>query len=200
MTALEAFRKCADYGPGWTTAGDAVDYRVERDCFGGLRIFFQPSCQKRDWDNNLDLPADVYRSANPRWRAHRGFARAWRSVEPRILPMMLDPKVTSIEIAGFSMGAAIALLAHEAAFFNGRWPTTYVFGCPRVGWMLHPEVHKRWDGVTRYQMRGDIVGMLPPWLMGYQHVGRVVKLGPMCPPWPWKHEPKGYIKYLGGIA
>ncbi len=185
---------CADYKGPWTKAGDAVQYQAFREG-GALNLFFQPSNERSDWDHNLDFPVIPYRSAHPKWYAHRGFVKAWRSIEPIILPMILES--TCVRIAGYSHGAALAVLAHEDAIFHGvKDCQTKVFGCPRVVWMPSQLVGWRWDGLVRYQVRGDPAGMVPPWCWGFRHVGTEYKLGPWCPPWPWRHAPARYLQYL----
>jgi hypothetical protein len=195
LTPKEAFNRCADWNPkNWNRTSSGIQYKMESYTNSLLRIFFQPSNEWSDWNYNLDFPAKSYRTANPKWYAHRGFIKAWREVEPILLPLMKSYK--NVEIFGYSHGAAIATLAHESAVFNGVNVETIVFGCPRVCWMLSKIVRSRWTHFTRYQVRGDIVGMVPPWILGYTHVGKTIKIGPFHFPWPSRHEPGYYNKYL----
>ena len=101
-----------------------------------LYIFFEWSNGATDWKNNLDFPARPYRDMPNRWYAHQGFLKVWKVLEDRLAPVISDGQVKRIIVAGYSHGAALALLCHEYCMFNrrdiGENIHGYGFGCPRV--------------------------------------------------------------------
>lgn len=159
---------------------DASYYHRRED--DHLIIYFEWSNGKVDWKNNLDFPAKPYRDMHDRWFAHRGFLRVWKVIEPHLKALILDPTIHSITIAGFSHGAAIALLCHEYCMYNRpdirEDIVGYGFGCPRVVWgRPNRTVKRRFEGFTVIRNCRDIVTHVPPALFGYRHVGCVLKIG-----------------------
>jgi hypothetical protein len=121
--------------------------------------------------------------------------KAWKSCRDKIAELTAD--IEEIEIVGYSHGAALATFAHEdfAYTHEGTRPRTITFGGPRVLWMSS-NVKDRFDGLTRVLVRGDPVGMLPPSMLGYQHVGKEKLIGPWSLPSFKKHDPSAYSRYL----
>lgn len=152
-----------------------------RNEFGTLRIFFEWSNGKTDWKNNFDFPAKPYRNMKTGlWFAHRGFLRVWKTIEPHLENEIKNPKVKRIEIAGYSHGAAIALLCHEYCKFHRTDIDieSYGFGCPRVVWgFLSKKVKQRFEGFTVIRNGNDIVTHVPPAIFGFHHVGNMIKIG-----------------------
>lgn len=147
-----------------------------------LHIYFQWSNGKTDWRNNFDFPAKPYRDMPNRWYAHRGFVRVWKSIEDILAPIINNKAVRHIEIAGYSHGAAIALLCHEYCKFNRPDISDsihgYGFGSPRVIWGFPSKcVLERFDGYTAIRNKRDIVTHLPPFIFGFRHTGNVYKVG-----------------------
>ena len=145
-----------------------------------LQLYFEASHGATDWKNNLDFPAKPYQRMEDRvWFAHRGFLRVWKSAEEQLEPMICDPTVREITVAGYSHGAALAVLCHEYAWFhrpNLRHRLTgYGFGCPRVVWGTAPK--ERWAGFTVVRNIDDLVTHLPPATLGYTHVGELLEIG-----------------------
>ena len=183
----ELFSKCL-LGP-WITGNDDTQYKIENSI-----LYFQCSNSKSDWISNFDFPIGPYKDGTIKWYGHRGFINTWKSIRDKILNEIVGSNVTTI--VGYSRGAAIALLAHEDCIFNNIKVKTYAFGCPRVVWMPDKELSTRWNDFTRIKVRGDIITNVPPWLFGYKHVGKEIKLGKCKFPWPTHHEPKEYILYI----
>ena len=158
---------------------NAGDYAVRRE--GDLlKIFFEWSDGGEDWKNNFDFPAKPYKGMENLWFCHRGFLRVWKSIEPYVVDAISDPTVRKIEIAGYSHGAAIALLCYEYCVFHR--PDAVVegvgFGCPRVFWGIIPEaVKERFSGFKVVRNGNDIVTHVPPALFGFRHISEVVKVG-----------------------
>lgn len=154
-----------------------------------LYIFFEKSNGATDWFNNFKFSAKSvtlgkkpYKNMKDKWRAHRGFLKVWKIIEPHLQAEILDPTVNKIVIGGYSHGAAIALLCHEYCKFNrhdiSKNIEGYGFGCPRVVWgFMRKAVKKRFEGFTVIRNGKDIVTHVPPAIFGYRHVGNVLKIG-----------------------
>ena len=193
---LEAFR-AVRRGP-WVTVGDDIQYRFEPGPIS--RLYFQCSASERDWWNNFDFPAVPYRDTPVPWLIHRGFKRVWKSGEKEILPLILGAK--NLEIYGYSHGGPLASLSHETYFFHkGYYPHTTTFGSPQFLWFWnYGSVYNRFEGVRNIQVNGDIVGLLPGTLLGYRHVGVVMRMGPeRIFPLPRYHTPEAYKRELSAI-
>lgn len=177
MKLLDAFKECL--GMEYVQVENAGDYAVRRE--GDLlKIFFEWSDGNEDWKNNFDFPAKPYKDMENLWFCHRGFLRVWKSIEPYVVDAISDPDVRKIEIAGYSHGAAIALLCYEYCIFHR--PDAVVegvgFGCPRVFWGIVPKAVKgRFSGFKVVRNGNDIVTHVPPVLFGFRHVGELVKIG-----------------------
>lgn len=163
-------------GP-WSTAGDNTQYRVEV-IDDTVYLLFQGSSQDQDWKYNFDFPATAYKDQPVPWKAHRGFVNAWQVAQDQI--MMDVAKVKGrrkLIIAGYSHGGALAILAHEDLFYHNADPETYTFGAPRVLWLPKKKIRERFENLTNIVNRGDIVTHVPPYLIGYRHVGKIHRIG-----------------------
>ncbi len=168
-----------------------------------LYIFFEWSRGATDWRSNLDFPAVAYkRMGKTVWFAHRGFVDAWKLTEPHLESAIADTSLKNIVITGYSHGAAIAVLCHEYVWYHRpdlRDKTRgYGFGCPRVLWgALSDEVRKRWERFTVIRNIDDVVTHLPPALLGYTHVGSLLKIGEQNKYSPTDaHRPENYLYEL----
>ncbi len=147
-----------------------------------LYIYLECSDGVMDWKNNLDFVAVPYKDMSEGWQAHGGFVRVWRSVKDYVEREILDKKYKKITIVGYSHGAALAVLCHEFAYFHR--PDIrgniygYGFGCPRVIWgKVKREIAERWRNFTVVRNVDDMVTHLPPKILGFTHVGRMLKIG-----------------------
>ena len=143
-----------------------------------LTIYFEWSNGKTDWRNNLDFPIKPYRDMANKWYAHRGFLKVWKAIEPHLEDIIKNSYVEVINIAGYSHGAAIALLCYEYCKFNR--PDCEVmgigFGCPRVIWGFPKKpVRERLKGFLMVRNKKDIVTHVPPAIFGYRHPYYVLK-------------------------
>jgi hypothetical protein len=199
MTIKQKFEK-VNLGP-WVSSGMSADYRLEI-IEGVLYIFFQQTKGKKDWTNNFRFVP--YKNMQLKWYAHKGFTLVWKSIRDEVIDKikkLLDADlVTSIEIVGYSHGAALATLAHEDIGFTFKgWTNkinTTTFGGPRVVWLPSVAIKERFKKLTRYKVRGDIVTLAPFILFLYGHVGNVKKMGPISIPWIDQHRPETYLRYL----
>lgn len=163
-----------------------ASYYTEKDG-DTLNIYFEWSNGKLDWLNNFKFAAvsvtkvgKPYKDMPSPWKAHRGFLSVWKVIEFHIKEQILDPSIKNIRIAGYSHGAAIALLCHEYCKFNRPDCDIlgYGFGCPRVVWgKPSKEVLSRFDGFSVVRCGCDIVTYVPPKLFGYIDVGRMLLIG-----------------------
>jgi pimeloyl-ACP methyl ester carboxylesterase len=190
MTPMKLFKDCLK-GP-WQTAGRETKYKVKVEG-DTTYLFLSGSSSDINWRDNFSFPAVPYKKQPVPWRAHGGFVRAWKSARDQILS---DIKTDKVYIAGYSYGAAIAVLAHEDLVFRGLCPRTFAFGGPRVLWLPRSTIRDRFQDLTRYSVQGDIVTLVPPWAWGYRHVGGLDKLGPWRLPCVKSHLQETYRKYL----
>lgn len=106
---------------------------------------------------------------------HKGFLGAYKSIESELNQLLNINKATYF--AGHSLGGALAILAYFS-LDKIRSKKCVTFGSPRV---FSKEVAKRFinlsGNITRYEAKGDPVPYLPPYLMGYRHIGNSVTNG-----------------------
>ena len=196
------FEQCltADY----TRVGESVDYALKRQG-DTLYLYLEDSDGCADWRANLDFPAVAYRrDGKTVFRAHRGFLKAWRTLEGAIAEAVLDPSLRAFTAVGYSHGAALAVLAHEYAWYHRKdlRPRLrgFGFGCPRVIFMPSPSLYERWKSFTAVRNLGDIVTHLPPAILGYRHVGHLLEIGARGRYSPIDaHRPENILRELWAI-
>ena len=163
-------------------AENSSDYYIERQG-SELFVYFEPSNGCEDWKNNLDFPAVPYKNMeNGIWFAHRGFLRVWNSIKDEISEILLDERVSAITEVGYSHGAALATLCHEFVYFNRpdlfHRHRGFAFGSPRVLWGIKTKaVKKRFQSLTVIRNIDDAVTHLPPTVLGYKHIGKMLEIG-----------------------
>ena len=167
----------------YLTVGHDVDYALERRG-DELRLWFESSSGTEDWRKNLCFPAQPYRdmAGEATWYVHRGFLKAWKSVEELVADAISDLSLKRVTVIGYSHGAAIAVLCHEYIWYHRPDLRAslfgYGFGCPRVLWGKRNEALLfRWEHFTVIRNLDDIVTHLPPAIFGYFHVGTLLALG-----------------------
>ena len=129
---------------------------------------------------------------------HRGFAAGVAAIWPAISASMPD-KDMAIAFTGHSKGGAEATLASALAVsegYNVKWLIT--FGSPRVAasGKVSDILARGLVTVIRYVNRGDPVPSVPPWWMGYRHVGNATVIGEAWDIAP-DHPSREYRKALG---
>ncbi|MBQ8229929.1 MAG: lipase family protein [Clostridia bacterium] len=180
MDLYELFSTCLKIP--YLQAGVSASYALKRDG-ATLYLFFQGSDGKNDWKQNINFPAKAYkRMGKTVWFAHRGFLKAWKEIEPLLAADIADGAFQKIVITGYSHGAAIAALCHEYVWYHRpdiRAQTEgYGFGSPRVFWGVKTsKLKERWATFTVIRNINDIVTHLPPMVLGYSHVGNLLKIG-----------------------
>lgn len=162
--------------------GKSINYAIRRE-YGTLFIFFEDSKGKDDWIKNLDFPIKAYKNSdNKTFYAHRGFLSVWEELEGVLAPHIKDKTHKNIIISGYSHGAGIAVLCHEYVWYNRidlRNKFCGVgFGCPRVIWGKETkELKERFSRFTVVKNINDVVTNLPPAILGYNHVGKMLLIG-----------------------
>ena len=151
-----------------------------------------------DWKNNFAFAAKPYKDMPKTWRAHRGFVKVWKSIEPYVAAEIADETVKSIVVVGYSHGAALAVLAHEYIWYNRpdirSNCLTFAFEAPRVfcGVRIPEALRERWSNLYVFRVKNDIVTHVPPRLFGYKHVGNFVHVIPQDDGWT-KHSMFDFI-------
>lgn len=160
-----------------------------------LYVLFEKSNGVVDWENNLDFSAVIhsvsegdntvavapYKNMEERWYCHGGFLRVWKSILPYIEGALLDLDFREIICVGYSHGAALSLLCHEYLWYNRHdlrgAVFSFGFGCPRVIFGSVPKERERWGDFYVIRNIDDLVTHLPPRILGYRQVGRLVEIG-----------------------
>jgi len=178
MDLKQLFQDCLN--KEYTHTKDDVSFCCEFDN-GTLKIYFQWSKGYKDWIANFNFPARPYKRMNRVWFIHRGFKRAWKSIEDIIKNYLELLEISQVQIVGYSHGAALAMLCHEfCKYHRPDLPIeTYAFAPPRVLWgWWYKDLLKRWEGLTVIKNYDDIVTHLPPKCLGFRHVGEILNLTP----------------------
>jgi hypothetical protein len=181
MTVIDMFKRCIELeGCYNNTETNKGSYFVEYDN-DTLYIYLEGSNGDIDWKNNFDFGARPYRDMPTKWKAHRGFVRVWKEIEPFVKDDIMNPEVKNIKIVGYSHGAALAVLVHEYAWFNRPDIRDnihgYGFEPPRVFRGRIPKnLIRRWETFTVFRNGEDLVTHVPPVIFGYKHVGKFVHL------------------------
>lgn len=182
MTVLDMFKRCVNIGKDYQhTEINKGSYFIEYDD-DTLYIYFQGSNGDIDWKNNFDFGVEPYRDMPIEWKAHKGFSRVWKEIEPFVREAIMNPNVKKIVIVGYSHGAALAVLAHEYVWFNRPDIRDNIFGYgfepPRVfrGKKIPEELASRWEQFYVFRNGEDLVTHVPPRFLGYKHIGNLVHL------------------------
>jgi pimeloyl-ACP methyl ester carboxylesterase len=113
---------------------------------------------------------------------HSGFAENFASVRADLDKILDNRKDREVIFCGHSLGGALAVIAYGTYSQLNISCRCVTFGAPRVfgaeaasteGSPAHGIDKSK---ITRYIHSRDPVTYLPPWVMGYRHVGRKVKL------------------------
>lgn len=202
---LKSYKQCLNAEYTHTAKDVSFTHKFNKD-HSKLTIFFEWSNGKTDWINNFRFKAKPYKEMDISWKCHGGFLECWNDAKDILKPYIMDERVKSIKIVGYSHGAALALLCHEYCVF--RRPDIsdniigYGFGCPRVihGWFTCKCIRNRWKNFYVIRNHNDIVTHVPPVLFGFIHVGNILKIGKKA---KWNpvdsHRPQNYIESLENL-
>lgn len=191
MNMAELFHRCA-YDVVYQQVGDSVNYAFEEDITNHtLYIYFQGSNSITDWVRNFLFPAKPYKDMGVTYRVHRGFLAAWKTVEDIIIKKVTEIdspllcfKWKRIVVVGYSHGGALAGFCHECIWFHRpdlrrAGLVGYGFEAPRfyAGFKVKECLKQRWETFNIIRNRNDIVTHCPPFILGYTHVNKVIKIG-----------------------
>lgn len=175
------FDKCVNADKQYIHVEEDGSYLLQREG-DVLFLLLQKSNGDKDWKNNFDFPAKPYKDMPITWKAHRGFVRVWKAIEPYVEEAVKDPTVKSIITIGYSHGAALAALAQEYVWFNRPDIRddcySFAFEPPRVfcGCRIPDGLKERWANHLVVRTANDLVTHVPPALFGYKHVGTMLHL------------------------
>jgi len=165
------------------TSGDDIQWIIlVDDSEKVIRLIFEESCGKRDWQNNLNFPVKIYKKQKSCLKVARGWGNAYKSCNDEIMEELFKVYVTlptyQVHICGWSYGGAMSLLAAEDFYFRtGFKSSVYTFGAPKPLWGSKTKKYVRScvEEVKQYAHVDDCVPLMPP-LPGYtrlttDHVG-----------------------------
>lgn len=155
----------------YKTVGDNVDYCIYVN-YEEERVYliFEESHGKRDWQNNYNFPAKVYKNQKNWFLYHRGWGNAWKSCNDIIINELIDVVTIhpgfEIEVCGWSYGGAITPLAVEDFSFRTNLKVDYVetFGAPKgiFGLISKRRFRKCAENWKMYTLPYDLVTIAPP--------------------------------------
>jgi hypothetical protein len=178
--------KLTDSKEGWIkNLETATEWKLEK-VGDNWCLAFPPTNSKIDWKQNFDFWVMPYKCMPHKWFAHRGLVKKYKSVRENILDAVIATGAKILYITGLSQGGAMSILAHEDIEYNLKIECrTTTFGAPRVVSWFAP--FTRWYTVKRIEVRGDPVPKVPPFFLGFRHVGACEKIGAFSIPWPYRH-------------
>ena len=163
-------------------------------------LAFSCDDSKTQW---IGKKVTLFPHAHRPWKAHAGFAEKYFSIREAIMRALKEARPQQLYVTGYSQGGALATIAFEDIMAHTSWinPRMYlhgaVFGSPRVvSWGAPSD---GWEGFVRYECTGDILTRMPPFLLGYKHVGERYPLGKPSLPNPMRHAAYG-VELSGAVG
>lgn len=200
MIMLDVFDR-ANYGP-WNTSRLDVQWRIEK--YGPLdrerHCFVQCSQSCLDWLINFIFLPVAFKNMEEPFHFALGYKLAFRSIFNDVMRDLEGAE--KIMIGGYSYGGPLAEAIHEAVWFNlGFQPDTFSFGGSGSWKGISDNVMmERFSKVTSISVRGDLVFNATS-ILGHQHVGQVIELGPSSNRLHWKHHrQEEYQQYLKNLT
>lgn len=138
-------------------------------------VVFRGTEDELDWTTNLRL---AWVTLDGGTRVHTGFFQAYWPIRERLfaeIEKLLKAKPRPVYVTGHSLGGALALMAtaelanHQRRHVRDSIAACYTFGCPRAGDSSFDQYVK----VPLYRVTNgvDLVPAVPPWWLGFRHVG-----------------------------
>jgi triacylglycerol lipase len=170
---------------------------------GDDRVVVCRGTEPHDWNDiraDLDL-ASV--DAEPAGRIHRGFKREVDDLWPR-LEQALKNNTLPVWFTGHSLGGAMATICAsrcQLSAIKSNPSALFTYGSPRVGnrrYLDYVDVE-----AYRWVNNNDIVPRVPPWWLGYRHMGQEVYLnayGEVRRLTAWQRMKDRWRGFLGGLA
>lgn len=153
----------------YTKVGLDVDYDIEVDDVNKtIGVFFEESATEQDWKTNFNFPVRPYKHQKSCLWVHRGFKKAWKSANDKIIREVIDIRSRTgynVIFIGWSFGGAMCQFAVEDFFFNtGIRSDVITFGAPNVffGKKSVNYVKSCCKSVVQFANRNDVVTIMPP--------------------------------------
>jgi hypothetical protein len=138
-------------------------------------IVFRGTENRLDWLTNVRAAWVALQGGT---RVHTGFFQAYWPIRDTLfakVDRLLKAKSRPVYVTGHSLGGALALMAtaelanHHDASIRDSVAACYTFGCPRAGDASFDQYVK----VPLYRVTNgvDLVPAVPPFILGYRHVG-----------------------------
>ena len=137
-----------------------------------------------DIKTNIDFCWTEFDKNNPQLGdVHQGFLKAFNKSIKDIITFINKHKGKKINLIGHSLGGAFATLAaayicHYERFKGNLVNSVWTFGMPRIG---DRRFRKFYDDLLDLKKRtkrivydDDAATKVPPWLMGYRHIGQEI--------------------------
>lgn len=191
MNCLTKLFVDVDHNVKYITVGEDVDYCFKQEG-PTLYIYLEPSNGKLDWKHNFMFAKRPYKDMKIPYRVHRGFLKCWKYIEDIVIEKIKDTSIREIIVVGYSHGGALSMLCHECCWFHRPDIRDNIWGIgfdsPRVyaGFKVKKALKERWAQYIVIRNHTDLVTHVPPFIFGYRHVGKLVKIG--------KHKKYGFIK------
>lgn len=214
------------------TIGDlewSFDLMYDQTPLDNRRFPFMQENSMKWLSNNEQIPYDNMDREIPSCHGgsqilvHSGFAFAYREIQEALLEVLKEhAEISFLNIAGHSLGAAVATLAaydlcSSSSFFQRRYRNrdlscqVYLYGSPRVGNIAFSQQisrERKIRGIFSIQNENDIVCSVPPAVtpnflvpgapLFYQHVGKVFYFRDNFLSWLGNHELPIYIQNITG--
>jgi hypothetical protein len=189
----------------WITVGDELHYAIEI-ADDTVFLFLEGTVDGQNWKSDFDFfPESIQPYKGAEWYAHEGFAKLWKSGRDIIVPQVCAALVSrqNLVIAGYSLGGSLTVLAHEDFYFTlGKYAgkiNSVAFAPARVMWLPTKDFEERFDRLTCYMRRDDLVPHVPFAVLGYRHVGTCHWLGKWWLPWYTHHLQAEYDVALAAL-
>ena len=137
-------------------------------------LLFAGSNSKIDWKIDFNFPLKPYKRQTTCLMVHRGFVKAWKSANDKIIEEFADivnfHPGYEVYVAGWSYGGAMAILAGEDYFYRtGKKARLITYGAPKIlsGNKSKEYVASCFRTVEQYGQYNDIVTHVATF---YKHV------------------------------
>lgn len=172
-----------------------------------LYIIFRQTDSTKDWLTNFTFYKKPYKHMNKTFFCHAGFIDAYKSVQDTIQVYFKENIIHEVEILGYSLGGALALLCYEDFMYRKetKQPMYDVpikgmsFGAPRVFSCIwnYRLVKERCKDFIRIENKNDLVTRVPFEVQLFKHVGEYIRLlkrnfYPFLPSSFYHHDPSSY--------
>ncbi len=173
-----------------------------------LAVVFRGSDNTANWINNLKIAhtRDAAETFNG-GRVQAGYESAWSGELARPVAEMvgsLDAKAKELAlfVCGHSRGGALAMRGAVDLTKRADVRSVYTFGAPRWCDKVAAREYDMVLGQRTFKVvnNNDVVPSLPPWRLGWQHVGRMIYIDRKGKVTPDVHTRPFFDRLLGAVA